>query len=351
MLDELGALRGETYNSRDLINRESYVSGQAYSGEQIGRVQARWLAGYAWFVLAFNLLTIVWGAYVRASYSGDGCGSHWPLCNGEVIPAAGAVKTLVEFAHRMSSGVAVLLVVGLVAAALRVRPKGDRVRGAAVAALGFIFVEALVGAALVKFRLVVRDDSAARAFVMSFHLANTFFLLGSLALAAWWSSGAARVRLRGQGSTPLLFGVALAGALLVAATGAVTALGDTLFPARTLAEGLRQDLSPATHFLLRLRALHPAIALVVGCYAVMLASYTANFARTSRAVVFVAQVLVGILNVTLLAPVWLQLTHLFTADLFWIALVLATAAALADADAPEERDAEQPSLQPAAEHT
>lgn len=327
------------------------------NSHEIERAQARRLAGYAWFVLAFNLLTILWGAYVRASYSGDGCGSHWPLCNGEVIPAAGAVKTLVEFAHRLSSGVAVLLVVGLVAAAFRVRAKGDRVRRATLAALGFIFVEALVGAALVKFRLVVRDDSAARAFVMSFHLANTFFLLGSLALAAWWSSGAARVRLRGRGSTGLLFCVALVGALFVAATGAVTALGDTLFPARTLAEGLRQDLSPATHFLLRLRALHPAIALVVGCYAVMLASYTANFVRTSRALrrtssllasVFVAQVVVGILNVTLLAPVWLQLTHLFTADLFWIALVLTSAAALADDATADARDAEQASLQPAA---
>ncbi|MCA1816231.1 MAG: COX15/CtaA family protein [Acidobacteria bacterium] len=248
---------------------------------------------------------------------------------------------------------------GLVVSALRVRPKGDRVRRATLAALGFIFVEALVGAALVKFRLVVSDDSAARACVMSFHLANTFFLLGSLALAAWWAGGGARVRLRGQGNTPLLFGIALVGALFVAATGAVTALGDTLFPARTLAEGLRQDLS-TTHFLLKLRTLHPAIALTVGCYAVMLASYTANFVRASRALrrtssllacVFGAQVIVGVLNITLLAPVALQLTHLFVADLFWIALVLTTASALADDATAETRDAEQPSLQPAVEQT
>jgi heme A synthase len=324
-----------------------------------GEEAKRRLATYAWFVLAFNLLTIVWGAYVRASYSGDGCGSHWPLCNGEVIPAAGAVKTLVEFAHRLSSGVALLLVAGLVFAAFRVRPKRDRVRRASFAALCFIFVEALVGAALVKFRLVVRDDSAARAIVMSFHLVNTFFLLGSLALAAWWASNGARVRLRGQGSVGLLFGIALFGALCIAVSGAVTALGDTLFPARTLAEGLRQDLSPASHFLLRLRALHPAIAIIVGCYAAMLASYTANFLRPTRAVkraaaalatVFVAQVFVGILNITLLAPVWLQLTHLVAADLFWIALVLTSAAALAD-NAAEVMHAEQTSLQPAAEHS
>lgn len=321
----------------------------------------RSLALYAGFVTAFNLLVIVWGAYVRASYSGDGCGSHWPLCNGEFVPAGGVVKTLVEFSHRLSSGAALLLVVGLVVAAFRVRPRGDRVRRASVAALVFILFEALIGAALVKFRLVVRDDSAARALVMSLHLVNTFLLLGSLALAAWWATttGGARVRLRGQGKVGALFGVALAGALFVAVSGAVTALGDTLFPARTLAEGFRQDLAAASHFLLRLRTLHPAIAIIVGCYAVMLASYVGNFVRTDPRLkrftnaltcVFITQVCIGILNITLLAPVWMQLTHLLVADLFWIALVLTAAAALSDAPEAHEVTAAQTSLSAVAEH-
>jgi heme A synthase len=322
--------------------------------------RSRRLARYAVFVTAFNLLVIVWGAYVRASYSGDGCGSHWPLCNGEVVPAGGVVKTLVEFSHRLSSGAALLLVVGLVFAARRVRARGDRVRRASVATLVFILFEALIGAALVKFRLVVRDDSAARALVMSLHLANTFLLLASLALAAWWATaGGTRVRLRGQGKVSWLFGVALAGALFVAVSGAVTALGDTLFPARTLAEGLRQDLASSSHFLLRLRTLHPAIAIIVGCYAVMAASYVGNFVRTDARLrrftnalttVFIAQVCIGILNITLLAPVWLQLTHLLVADLFWVALVLTSAAALSDAPLPHEAAAEHSALRAVAEH-
>jgi heme A synthase len=321
--------------------------------------QARGLAAYAWFVAAFNLLVIVWGAYVRASASGDGCGAHWPLCNGDVIPASPLVKTLVEFAHRATSGAALLLVVGLVFAALRVRPKGHRARRGAVAALVFICFEALIGAALVKFGLVVTDASAARAFVMSLHLVNTFMLLGSLALTAWWAGGGTSVRLRGQGSVGTLFFVALAGALVVAVSGAVTALGDTLFPARTLAEGLRQDLSPTAHFLLRLRVLHPAIAVVAGCYCVMVASYTANFLRPARAVkkfsaalaaLFVVQVGLGIANVTLLAPVWLQLAHLLVADLFWIALVLAAAAALSD-EAAQVAHAERSALRAVAGQT
>jgi len=51
----------------------------------------------AWGVLAYSILVILWGAYVRISFSGDGCGDHWPLCHGEVIPTAPSVKTLIEF--------------------------------------------------------------------------------------------------------------------------------------------------------------------------------------------------------------------------------------------------------------
>jgi heme A synthase len=325
--------------------------------KSIGNILTRRLAVYAWAVAAFNLLVIVWGAYVRASASGDGCGNHWPLCNGDVIPASPLVKTLVEFAHRATSGVALLLVVGLVFAAFRVRPKGDRVRRGAVAALVFISFEALIGAALVKFRLVAGDDSAARAFVMSLHLVNTFMLLGSLALTAWWAGGGERLRLRGQGSVGTLFSFALAGVVLIAVSGAVTALGDTLFPARTLSEGLRQDLSPTAHFLMRLRVLHPALAVVGGCFAVMAASYVGNFMRPTRAVkrlnsmlgaLFVLQIALGIANVTMLAPAWLQLAHLLVADLFWITLVLVAAAALSEGAAREEQ-VEGTSLRPVAE--
>jgi heme A synthase len=317
----------------------------------------RRLAVYAWAVAAFNLLVIVWGAYVRASASGDGCGNHWPLCNGDVIPASPLVKTLVEFAHRATSGAALLLVVGLVFASFRVRPKGHRVRRGAVAALVFIFFEALIGAALVKFRLVVNDDSAARAVVMSLHLVNTFMLLGSLALTAWWASGGERTQLRGQGSVGTLFFFALAGVVLIAVSGAVTALGDTLFPARTLVEGLRQDLSPTAHFLMRLRVLHPALAVVAGCFAVMAASYVGSFMRPTRAVkrlnsalgvLFVLQIALGIANVTLLAPAWLQLAHLLVADLFWMTLVLVAAAALST-DAMRDEQVEGASLHAVAE--
>ncbi|HZH32118.1 MAG TPA: COX15/CtaA family protein [Pyrinomonadaceae bacterium] len=302
------------------------------------------LAVYAWLVVAANLFVIVWGAYVRASFSGDGCGSHWPLCNGEVLPTNGLLKTAVELTHRLTSGVALLLVVGLVWRARRLFPRGHRVRRGAFWSLVFILIEALIGAALVKFELVAGNASIARAFVMSIHLVNTFLLLAALTLTAWWAMGGEAVRLRGQGKTGAIFAAGLCGTLLIAVSGAIAALGDTLFPANSLAEGIRQDLSGAAHFLVRLRVLHPLFAVGIGCYTIAAASYVNNFLRPGlpRArqftslltTLFLLQLGAGILNVSLLAPIWLQLTHLLLADFYWMALVLTAASALAPEPAP-----------------
>ena len=139
-------------------------------------------ARYAWFVLGYNLLVIVWGAYVRASGSGAGCGNHWPLCKGEVIPRAAALETLVEVTHRLTSGLALIFVIGLVFWAFRRFPRGHHVRRASIVSLIFILTEALIGAGLVLFEYVAANASHARAFWMSGHLINTFLLLGSLAL-------------------------------------------------------------------------------------------------------------------------------------------------------------------------
>ncbi|HYP02687.1 MAG TPA: COX15/CtaA family protein [Pyrinomonadaceae bacterium] len=301
-------------------------------------------ARYTWLVVAVNLFVIVWGAYVRASFSGDGCGSHWPLCNGEVIPTTGLLKTLIELTHRLTSGVALLLVAGMVWQT-KCFPRGHRVRRGAFWSLVFILIEALIGAALVKFELVAGNASVARAFVMSIHLVNTFLLIAALSLTAWWAMGGERVRLRGQGKVSLLFALALSGTILIAVSGAIAALGDTLFPASSLAQGIKQDFSAAAHFLVRLRVLHPLLAVGIGCYAVAAASYVNTFQRpgerTKRltnilTTLFLVQLGAGILNVSLLAPIWLQLTHLLLADLFWIALVLTAASALAQTDATAE---------------
>jgi heme A synthase len=291
---------------------------------------------YAWFVLVYDLPVILWGAVVRATVSGAGCNDHWPLCDGSALPAFGNTKLLIEYAHRASSGFVLLLTALLFWWALRVFPKGHTVRLGALLSLLFTVSEALIGAALVLFKLVAHDQSAYRAIAISAHLTNTFMLLASLTLTAWWASGGERVQVRGQGTVAGLLGGALLGAMIVGITGAITALGDTLFPVGSIAE-IGAPVGPTAHFLQHLRVYHPYAAVGVGAFAVG-AAWLVSAQRPSDAVknltfgvtlLFVTQVGVGFLNLFMRAPVPMQLAHLLLADGLWIVLVMLSAAACA----------------------
>ena len=287
---------------------------------------------YAWIVLGYTALVIMWGAYVRATGSGAGCGEHWPMCNGEVIPRTGTLKTLIEFSHRMTSGLSLVAVVGLVIGAFRVFPKGHPSRRGALWSLGFIFGEAAVGAGLVMLSLVANNTSALRAVVIAAHLVNTFLLL-------FWMTYTARQATLGQSQRevpvrhrmPLVhLGLCMVTFVLIGAAGAIVALGDTLFPAKSLAEGFAQDFAPTAHFLIQLRIYHPMIA-VLGTGYVLLEMlllprlYRGYVSRGGAAIVallMATQVAGGVLNWMLLAPVWMQMAHLLLADGVWISLCL-----------------------------
>jgi heme A synthase len=288
---------------------------------------------YAWFVLVFNILVILWGAVVRATGSGAGCGSHWPTCNGEVIPPAPQVETLIEFTHRLTSGLAFLLVLVMLIWALRIYPGAHRVRRASGAAMIFIISESLVGAGLVLFEWVAGNISAGRVIVMGIHLLNTHLLLASIVLAAWWSSGGRPVLLKEQPvAIKWRFAIGIIGVLVLSMAGAVTALGDTLFPAESLIEGIQQDFSPSAHFIVRLRVWHPVIATLVGLYLILFSVSLAMEIRDpwskcfaiALGALYVIQLAAGLLNLILLAPVWMQIVHLLLADLVWITLILLT---------------------------
>ncbi len=291
----------------------------------------------AWGTLGFNVLVILWGAFVRASGSGAGCGSHWPLCNGEVVPQAPAVATLIEFGHRLSSGAALLLIAVLAWGAWRWYPRGHPVRLGAALSGFFIITEALVGAGLVLLELVAKNTSAARGFWVAGHLLNTFLLLASLTVTAWWASGGGAVRLRQRGGHLGLVVLSLTSVLLLGMSGAVTALGDTLFPAATLAEAEAQTFSRTAHLFVRLRVWHPLLAAAVGVILVLvlgsvLAARPGPRTRQLAAAVlgvYGVQLALGALNVWLLAPIPVQIVHLLGSDLLWIALVLFGASALA----------------------
>jgi cytochrome c oxidase assembly protein subunit 15 len=296
---------------------------------------------FSYAVLAYTLAVVLWGAFVRATGSGAGCGDHWPVCNGVVIPREPTVATLIEYTHRVTSGLAMVLAVVLCVWGVRAHAKGHPVRRASVLALVFMLTEAAIGAGLVLFQYVAHDQRTGRAFWMAAHLINTFLLIGAQGLTAWWAAGRSRLALRGQGLSGALVGAAIAGVMLLGVSGAIAALGDTLFPAASLAEGLQQDLSETAHVLVRLRVLHPLLAVVVGALVVAMATLLARLrpsaevkrGATLLGVLYAVQLAAGLINLVLLAPVWMQLVHLLLADLVWLCLLRLSAAGLSE-DAP-----------------
>jgi len=305
--------------------------------------QNRHFEVYAWSVLAYNILVILWGAVVRATGSGAGCGEHWPLCQGVMIPHATQIATLIEFAHRATSGVAAVLVLGLVFLGFRRFSSGHPVRRYAASAVFFTLTEGLLGAALVLFGQGGNNASMTRVFILSLHLVNTLLLIASLALSAKAASASAPGQAVGTQApdhdqihaTKLYVWhmTGLLGVLVVAVTGAIAALGDTVFHATSLIQGLDWDFSGSSNALLRLRILHPAIAVAVGIFLMMLA-LRALSSETSAAARRLAKYLLalillqfafGLITVLLLAPVWMQVLHLLTADLVWIMLVMLSA--------------------------
>ncbi|MEM9553747.1 MAG: COX15/CtaA family protein [Acidobacteriota bacterium] len=295
-------------------------------------------ARFTWGVLVYNLGVVLWGAYVRATGSGAGCGSHWPLCNGEVVPRAPSVETMIEYSHRVTSGIALLLVVALPFLARRVVPPGHRLRKVAWVTLVLMLLEAGIGAGLVLFELVADNASAARAMFMATHLMNTFFLLAAITLTAWWAGGGAAPVRPFDRRIARLAGISIAATILIGISGAVAALGDTLFPATSLGDALRQDLSASSHVLIQLRVLHPFLAVGGGFLLLMLVSAvrktkpsatTRRWANRLNLLVLI-QLAAGGINVLLLAPVWMQLVHLLLADLLWLSLILTVVCALAE---------------------
>jgi heme a synthase len=285
---------------------------------------------FAWSVVAYHVAVIGWGALVRATGSGAGCGQHWPTCNGQVVPRSPAAETVIEFTHRVTSGLALVLVLVLLAWARRSFPRGHPARRAAAFSLLFIVTEAALGAGLVLFGWVASDASAGRGWAMALHLANTFMLLAALALTAAWSrrEGGAAIGAR-SGPSPLLV-LGLAATVLAGVTGAVAALGDTLYPATSLATGLRQEFEGGASLLLRLRAMHPFVA-GVACFLLVMGVRRAARTRPEPhvrgaalavATLVLLELALGAFNVLLLAPVWLQIVHLMVADAVWISVVL-----------------------------
>ncbi len=269
---------------------------------------------------------------MRATGSGAGCGNKWPLCGGSVVGAGARSQTIIEFTHRMTSGIALLMVAGLVIWCWRVTSRRDWARYSAILAAVFLANEALLGAALVLLDHVAQDKSASRVLFLCLHFGNTLLLLATLSLTAGWlSNRGGRFALIRKPREVIAIGVGLIATMLIGITGAVAALGDTLFPATSLRSSVMQDFGPGTPALLHFRPVHPLVAVIAAGYILWVIGQSSRRRGSlsklaiGLVVLLAAQLSIGILNVLLLTPVWLQILHLLVGDVFWIALVLASA--------------------------
>jgi cytochrome c oxidase assembly protein subunit 15 len=289
------------------------------------------LPRFAWGVLVYNVAVILWGAVVRATSSGAGCGDHWPLCNGVVVQHHPRLATLIELAHRMTSGVTVIAILLLLVWVFRSTVRGHLARVAVVAATVLIFNEALLGALLVLLRLTADNRSPARAVYLSLHLANTLLLLAALALSAHFLGRSQAFDRRAVRFAHWPLAVSgLVAILSVGMTGTLAALGDTLFPVASISAALAQDFSSGGSWLERLRLLHPVTAVIAGLFVGWLLLRSLPQSKNRQLAMGVVLLLalqcgLGVADIVLLAPLWMQILHLLGADVLWIALVLLAA--------------------------
>jgi heme A synthase len=301
-------------------------------------------AKYAWFVLAFNILVILWGVFLRASLSGDGCGEHWLTCGGEVIPSAPQLKTSIEFFHRITSSLAGISVIGLLIWAIirwRSQKSGETALMVrmSIASLTFIVIEGVLGGLLVLTGNTAANWTPTRPFWMAAHLVNTFTLIAILSLTAWFAGGGKPFNFNVPRKYLLLLAVAVAGIFMIGMSGSVAALSSMLFPSSTLSEGIAKDFSSTSHIILRLRVFHPILSISVGVFLAFLAGWFKSKAKENLSVARWSNILTilvliqfasGAITLLLLAPIVMQIIHLFLADAVWIAFVLLSASFLAD---------------------
>ncbi|MEP6946286.1 MAG: COX15/CtaA family protein [Acidobacteriota bacterium] len=296
-------------------------------------------AKFTWFALAFNVLVIIWGVFLRASKSGDGCGEHWLTCNGELIPSAPQFKTVIEYSHRMTTAIdgLVMLVLVIVAAAIWYRSRSRQSRHVLYAAAGslfFVITEGAVGAGLVLTGNTAVAVTDVRPFWAMGHLVNTFILLVFLTMTAWLASRERFVLRWPHTKTLVLIGIGFAMLLLVGMSGTLAALSNMLFPSTSIADGIAKDFSSSSNVIIRLRLSHPILSVLTAVYLIFLAGWLKSRAGkgTSAAwwasvlsVLLVGQVIFGAATLLTFGPIIMQLGHLFLADSVWITFVLLTA--------------------------
>jgi heme A synthase len=286
--------------------------------------------------LVATWLLIIQGAFVRATGSGAGCGRHWPTCNGDIVPFSHTTESLIEFSHRLLSLVILVLGAWLVWRAFSERRTNKGLWVSAVTSFVLLLNEAFLGALTVLWGLTGDNVSMARGLMVASHLINSLLLVGGLSLVYFFARHPdAKLRWRGQWGLLTVLVVGIFSMLLLMFSGGIASMGNTMFPSESLAQGIAQDFNSEAHLLIRLRVLHPVLGMTVGTYLLVLLGLTwwlkpdPNVKRISRYLAgsYVAQLVVGLVNLLLLAPVFVQLLHLAIATaIFGLVTLLAITA-------------------------
>src|SRR5881398_2401422 len=142
----------------------------------------RRFARLAWLAATCTYLLVILGAIVRITGSGLGCGEHWPLCNGRLLPPLD-LPTVIEYGHRLAAAAVAVLATALAASGwwLRHRPPPPstalhRPGVAAYVALALLILQVGLGAVTVKLSLPP--------WTVILHLGTAMLLLAALLVAA-----------------------------------------------------------------------------------------------------------------------------------------------------------------------
>lgn len=308
----------------------------AITARVTARDRSQLLTRFAWFVLAFMVLVVLEGAVVRATSSGGGCGDRWPLCNGDFFPHHPRLATVIEYTHRSLTGICTTLVIALTGWTFNATRPGHKARRTIVVSCIFLITEALLGAVLVLRGYVENNISPGRVVMQSIHFTNTLLLLGALSLTAWSLTQSKSEPATTRADAKWLVWLAVAATILMGATGSLAALADTLFPSASVQSGFAEDFAANAPLLVRMRWVHPVATLIgVICVILLVAKVRTRLSRTVFWLMMI-QIVLGIADILLLTPIWMQVLHLLGADIYWIALVGLAATVLWPSDHPSD---------------
>ena len=267
--------------------------------------------------LVLCVISILAGAVVRGTGSGDGCGASWPTCNGNIVPSSLDSSAIIEYTHRVFSGL-LLLVTFLLFIYCKKYSSNRLLQRCSGALLFFVFLEAIIGMVIVLQELVAYNTSLTRLIAVPIHLVNTFSLLALyIVLYSVLRNNIQQIKFiynKRFLCSCLIF-------LIVAGLGSITALADLLYPSESFIEGVQMDFSETSQLLTRLRILHP-----IGASILLLWMFSESsrlfkeegilFAKNlNRLSVIVS--LVGVLNVFVNINIFLSILHLLFADALW----------------------------------